>query len=133
MTHQPAYTARHAHAEATSDYSYGDCERQARSAQDIEDALWADKEAFSEHVGERFGPLDYRPGREARQFRGGKIVPLGYVEEEITTGLRNIALAQAWRAAKPEDRDAIAAAFGKSVLEDLESYLAAKAADEAQS
>lgn len=127
------HTARHAHAEATSEYSYGDGESVARTAQDIEDALWADKESFSEHVGERFGPLDYRPRREATRFDPvAGVVGMGFHHAEITTGLRNIALAQSWRAAAPADRDAIAAAFGKSLLEDLEAYLAAKAADQAE-
>lgn len=127
------YTAAHARQEESSEYSYGDCESVARSAQDIEDALWADKECFGEHVGERFGPLDFRPAGEEKRFdlKLG-LVPTGRIVPEIATGLRNIALAQAWRAAAPADRDAIAAQFGKSLLADLAAHLEAKAKDQAE-
>lgn len=97
-----------------------------------EHELWADREAFGEYIGDRFGPMDFRPRRERKTFTAAGLVGTGVYEPEITTGLRSIVLAQAWRAAKPEDRPAIAAKFGASLLSDLETYLADKARDDVE-
>lgn len=106
------YSAAHAHAEATSDYSFGDCEDRA-TAPDREAAIWADLEQLSDVLNMVGGPLDFSATNTDRQ-QGREAMEL---------------LQRAYRAKSDLERRQLIAEFGKTVYHSLVDFVEAQAGE----
>jgi hypothetical protein len=121
------HTARHIHAEATSDYSWGDCELEQISADEREQEIWNDRELLSEAICGHWGDsvLTVRGERRYTDHRKA-LVEL----PAVTSGDEALTLLQrAYRTKSEDERRALIAEFGKKVYHDLIDFVEAQAAE----
>lgn len=121
------YTAAHARAEETSEYSFGDCETAVISADEREQEIWNDRELLSEAICGAWGDsvLSVRGARNWTSFRGEP-----QSSPAVTSGDEALHLLQrAYRAKSDTERRDLLAEFAKKVYHDLIDYVQERAGD----
>lgn len=121
------YTAAHARAEESSEYSFGDCETAVISADERCEEIWNDPELLSEAICGAWGDsvLSVRGERHWTSFP--KNEPRH--SPAVTSGEEAIALLQrAYNAGTDAERQAIIAEFGRTVYHSLIDYVQEQAA-----
>lgn len=100
-------TARHYEAEASSDYSIGDCEDRAKAASDRQAEIWNCQESLSDLLCMLRGPLDYSATATDRQ-QGREAMEL---------------LQRAYRASTDHERRQACAELGKVIYHSLVDFV----------